>query len=571
MPQLVFHGKKTVPSGIKRDSWRPYFSVHFPQTDNGKRLGLSTYRRLREFSMRRQLDPSSGYLIVKQEDLDAEVGRKGDPLSLKQKHEENILWIRGVGERMNLWQRQRKLMNQKATAVADVAFALELVMEKLKSGADFDAAESLSTKTAEQLANRGRRAQRTLKHKRSLEAQKAAELEQRSDLVDGESYREGNLRMDKFTAAMVALEHDGAVVAREDRKVVDMLEIPDRQLSDTYQTGTGVQILWADLRDGTFAPKWPEDVFHGELQPMALHKKLVTRNIVNEFEDDDEVGRQQQEAFVISGRNIHVHGRQLFRTSDNPSGMPKGPFDEERSLGWNEREVQRKEMQHFRKLVKEIEALTRPTPLRLFKSDSATAQNSQEAAISSNAASLLMADKAADEAAEEPTSSNETSLKAIEAADPDGYTVASEFVAQHRQKNAEVAAIRAAKVEAAAARRERAKLQRLGADKSDGTMESRKDDGSDTIVQVDSEEGKQGENEVETVQKKRRWETESEAVQRLMQLRERRRRGGALVYEGEPYDSDLSSEASPSTGSSGVVVPQSRGFMATVKGWLGRS
>jgi hypothetical protein len=274
---------------------------------------------------------------------------------------------------------------------------------------------------------------------------------------------------------------------------------------------------------------------------------------------------------VISGRNIHVHGRQLFRTADNPSGMPKGPFDEERSLGWNEREVQRKEMQHFRKLVKEIEALTRPTPLRFSKPDSTTTQNPQEAAISSNASSFLTTDRTADEAADETSSGNEASLKAIEAADPDGYTVASEFVTQHRQKNAEVAAIRAAKTEAAAARWERAKLQRLAVKVGDDSTGRREDDGIAATVQADSEKGKQEEHGVEPLKEKRRWETESEAVQRLMQLRERRRRGGGLLDLEGVYDADHSPEAAPSMDPSGAVVPQNRGFMATVKGWLGRS
>src|SRR5215469_9267313 len=51
MKQLAFYGKKTKPRALRRDMWRPFASVTFPQ--GSEEDGLRAYKVLREFRLLR--------------------------------------------------------------------------------------------------------------------------------------------------------------------------------------------------------------------------------------------------------------------------------------------------------------------------------------------------------------------------------------------------------------------------------------------------------------------------------------------------------------------------------------
>ena len=128
MPQLIFHGKKTVPAALRRDVWRPYFAIHFPETLLGQKAGLQTYQKLREFSMRRQLDPPEDLLVATEADVQRAVKKLANPLDARAKLLQGKVSLRLPREGHLLPKRLRaeKLMDQKATSIADTAFVLNL-------------------------------------------------------------------------------------------------------------------------------------------------------------------------------------------------------------------------------------------------------------------------------------------------------------------------------------------------------------------------------------------------------------------------------------------------------------
>jgi len=127
MKQLVFYGKKTKPRALRRDMWRPFASVTFPQ--GSEEDGLRAYRVLREFRLLRdyawreipQFNPalrdssefrdapkfSTGY-------SDIEDGK----LQLKK--------MEKVKEMIRKKRRAWMLMDQRATSVADLAKVLQM-------------------------------------------------------------------------------------------------------------------------------------------------------------------------------------------------------------------------------------------------------------------------------------------------------------------------------------------------------------------------------------------------------------------------------------------------------------
>lgn len=134
MKQLLFHGKKTVPSAIRRDLWAPYFSVHFPKTPDGAAKGLEVFRHLRELSLRRQLDPPKYLKLVDEEYLTRWKENAGHNLHrLLQRSRTMRGWRhRAVdlpipGQRMHQNALANRLMNQKASSVADLSAALTLL------------------------------------------------------------------------------------------------------------------------------------------------------------------------------------------------------------------------------------------------------------------------------------------------------------------------------------------------------------------------------------------------------------------------------------------------------------
>ncbi|RMZ91919.1 hypothetical protein DV736_g855, partial [Chaetothyriales sp. CBS 134916] len=283
LPQLLFHGKKTVPSGLRRDHWRPYFSVHFPSTPAGARAGLVAYQRLREFSARRQLSPDLDALRHTEETV-AQWFKREDPIDLHVKMLDKKERPPKIGRVMGIGPRARKIMEQKATSVADAAFVLGLAVQDIKAWT----VEELRDRTQDRLKYElGQKGKRRLLQIREVEKQKADEIAARQELVR-KSGSAGLVALQKGAAEEVALEYGGRVGRKHQvsglvglKTEIQSLEDYDKELAKIEEAATDeekklllnklaeIQVLWADMRDGTYAQSWPDSVFHDDMAYAA--------------------------------------------------------------------------------------------------------------------------------------------------------------------------------------------------------------------------------------------------------------------------------------------------------------
>ncbi|ETN45089.1 uncharacterized protein HMPREF1541_09965 [Cyphellophora europaea CBS 101466] len=315
MPQLVYHGKKTVPATLRRDVWRPYFSIHFPENDGGRQAGLKAYQRLREFSLRRQLDPQQESLMTTQEDIDKAIRKAGDPFEVRERYVDHDVKGRKVlrapllGFKLPKRIRARKLMNQKASSVADTSFVLGLAMEQLEKlfATRYNAQHRLASVTKGRLQGLGVRGRKRLRAIRAEEEEKELQIAQRQDLASEANISKGMVPLDRHIARRLSTEVNGAVV--EDESVNRLVDAaPAEKGYDNVDCE--IQVLWADMRDGTYAETWPEGVFHGELQPAATSKSAEMHVVQMGYKDADGemVSTQRQRVNVVSGSTVHVHG-----------------------------------------------------------------------------------------------------------------------------------------------------------------------------------------------------------------------------------------------------------------------
>ena len=294
MPQLLFHGKQTQPREIRRDHWRPYFSIHFPETPAGTRAGLVSYQRLREFSLRRQLDPEIDTLRTTPKGVVRYLKTKGDPGDvfaklLYETEERKKLKLPKVGSLLPLKSRSKRLQQQKATSVADASFVLNLAADELRA----TTIDELKDRTADRLRYLlGRKGKRRLKAVRAEEAEKENEIEALMPLAHGAPA--GSVGIDRKTASSLATEfggratydgHSGAIsdmrtLEKRDEQIDDLSEY-ERRLNEIAaapeadQQGlrnelAKVEMHWADMQDALYAETWPASIEHVELAPEAL-------------------------------------------------------------------------------------------------------------------------------------------------------------------------------------------------------------------------------------------------------------------------------------------------------------
>lgn len=115
--------------------WTPYFSVHFPDNSAGASTGLEAFKSLRELSTQRQLSPTKDLLTATEDDVEVAKSKLGGPLELY-RLEQSDNWqdkrklelkLPKAGELLPKKLRAKRLMDQKATSVADVAFVLDRI------------------------------------------------------------------------------------------------------------------------------------------------------------------------------------------------------------------------------------------------------------------------------------------------------------------------------------------------------------------------------------------------------------------------------------------------------------
>ncbi|KAH3457786.1 hypothetical protein KXX05_004434 [Aspergillus fumigatus] len=220
--QLIYHGKKTVPATLRKDMWVPYYSVHF--TDS--KVGLRAYHLLREFSMQRQLAPPREMITITEQFLAQK--RPRNPEEAKKFDEK---YANKVGWLMEKKDRARAVMDQKATSVADIAAVLSIQEDEVANGFA-DGKRGYLTPAA----RRRRREARKKEHEKSAEQAE---------------------RVAAFAQTLSTPEVDYSIEdPNEDAEL----------LGDN-----GVKILWADIHDARFAEKWPDRVWHGELDLSRDH------------------------------------------------------------------------------------------------------------------------------------------------------------------------------------------------------------------------------------------------------------------------------------------------------------
>lgn len=230
--QLVYHGKKTIPSTLRKDMWVPYFSVHF----HDSKIGLRAYHLLREFSMLRQLSPPREMITISERFLDQR--RPRDPEQAKEfdeKYQSKLGWL------MEKKDRARALMDQKATSVADIAAVLAIQEDEVKNGFA-DGKRGYLTQSARR---RRREARKTEEHTAHLQSNRVADFEEALALSSNTNNNSDN-----------AVDY---VVEDVERK------------TPVLQDGKGVKVLWTDLHYARFAQAWPNRVFHGELDLSRDH------------------------------------------------------------------------------------------------------------------------------------------------------------------------------------------------------------------------------------------------------------------------------------------------------------
>ena len=228
--QLVYHGKKTIPSTLRKDMWVPYFSVHF----HDSKVGLRAYHLLREFSMLRQLSPPREMITISEQFLGQR--RPRDPEQAKEFDEK---YAGKLGWLMEKKDRARALMDQKATSVADIAAVLAIQEDEINNGFA-DGKRGYLTQSA---------------RRRRREARKAAE-------------QTATLQSSRIANFEQALSHSSSSSSNSGTEYT--VEDVERK-SPVLQDGKGVKALWTDLHHAQFAQAWPDRVLHGELDLSRDH------------------------------------------------------------------------------------------------------------------------------------------------------------------------------------------------------------------------------------------------------------------------------------------------------------
>ncbi|KAI9837352.1 MAG: hypothetical protein M1819_000427 [Sarea resinae] len=172
--QLPYLGKKTVPPVIRKDVWQPLAAISFPSPPQG----LIAYQKLREFKMLHEL--SYPLDLIRDEKTGQLLGKK---------------------------KRAKKIMDQKATAVADIAAVLKLQEEAAEAAKEEEAAVE------------------TERERRAAEAAKAQEEAAQIAKEHGEFSEEAKTATEKAgKSALAARRAEAQAKIYEDAKRIQKVE-----------------------------------------------------------------------------------------------------------------------------------------------------------------------------------------------------------------------------------------------------------------------------------------------------------------------------------------------------------
>lgn len=204
---------------------------------------------------------------------------------------------RGIARLKSNRERAKALMEQKATSVADVAFVVDLLQREghlISPAAVEKRVEARRSKLLEVASKRKKRKHVAKMKKLWAEEERRKEVDKERKLQLQEGTKWG---LEKYTAKRIALEHGGVVLDPSigKTKVIlpkkegegenpDELDAPlDSVLGSSQATAATaaspleIRIFWSDLRDATYAVRWPEFVSHGELERLAVSRQASSR------------------------------------------------------------------------------------------------------------------------------------------------------------------------------------------------------------------------------------------------------------------------------------------------------
>ena len=245
-------------------------------------------------------------VITTQEDVDR-IKARYDPIDLAIAIEEKSKNLRlpKVGQLLPKELRAKKLMSQKSTAVADLAFVLGLQAE----GPDPDEAARLKEERRKEWWDNISKGAKSRARKRArLEEGKKEQLEKRRQMaIKAEG---GALGLTTEAANRIAMEYHDRLIRHNDLLVLEKKggKAEKGKIASTKGqkegNGTGtdtdsteaprpfaaslaavraavkkpmeqreVRVLWADLRDAAYAQTWPGTVVHAEVERRAVVKK----------------------------------------------------------------------------------------------------------------------------------------------------------------------------------------------------------------------------------------------------------------------------------------------------------
>ena len=296
----VYHGKKTVPAALRRDLWRPYWRVDFPSSPGGKEMGRLAFRRLRELSLQRQLEPPDEMVVTTEEDVE-KVKRKYSPAQIDGLIRQHKVKLPIVGQLLPKKMRARKLMDQKATSVADLALCLGL---QEKQGWNLKRQlQERGKQRREDMAEKTRLYRRRMRFIEEEWKQIAVEQRKLAASVNRSHRTGGNVGLDSYARRRIAMAQNGLLTQVGDivdlhiddplqnieiqlaavRSALDNLEagaaiVPKRRNTSKAQDTdpSSVNIVWADPRDQKYAQTWPSNVIHAQLEQKAVVRSAQT-------------------------------------------------------------------------------------------------------------------------------------------------------------------------------------------------------------------------------------------------------------------------------------------------------
>ena len=218
----------------------------------------------------------------------------------------------GHAQMANRRDRARKLMSQKATSVADVAFVVDLMQQEGQLRSTASVEELMKQRRAERLEEVSKRRTKKLR----AEWRKEEKREQRYRDMTMKVQEGTKWGLDMYSARRISLEHGGLIVdpsigrarvilpgregdareiesenaeAREGAQGSDTMAVTTSPAAEPSSSSSlssssssspppGVRILWSDLRDATFAASWPGTVSHGELERLAVSRRPGRRS-----------------------------------------------------------------------------------------------------------------------------------------------------------------------------------------------------------------------------------------------------------------------------------------------------